>query len=1690
MAAARVTAQNAVVLQAPRQREHSHDVLLLPAWTHDFIGPAGDAEIRAILDQHTRCGDASFNLEEALAAKAQQFTVFHDELARQTAFHCPRLAEMLVRTWASLCRLTQASLSASTSSRDTCRALQQSLQECVHTLAPQLQAVRKERDELRSQLKALQAQHDALLVKNTALQRQQSAASDNASLAQARLSAFHMVIAGGTSSGVVFRDADEEARVAAVMSDMRVRGAVELAHAANVDSGMGGPRSSQFMAHAVIEELQRAREEQAQQTRITAQLDALLMSVSNFMEFSSTTGTASSDKLGRFLVHSAGAPPMHGPAHQQHLGKHEATQEPVDEASRTERDDVDSHAISAYSDVDEDEFISRARANREHDVTVRENGENATSSAHPIHDDGDRQRPRTAVVLRDAESQGSPRHGLRVPRSQEQAHMSTVSLPHSSRSTGLVLSSRRLGISMATQTDVSYPPSHVQRLHHEMRVDSDIDATNCLLGPPMPAIPPRRMPNLPFDMRTLMSVFTFPTALQPMLPSLLRRMLMQILLEKSSYDRYTLSSYGCRVSLGHALVDSWSTRYGLPHLADRRLCELVLSMRAHAAEDPWVRFVDLLLGAVSRRDDGRAHAPQWLCDFVVSILDDMRRARSRQQAACRPDTPQSVASTEAENMMTVPRALAKLVLRSRLRMCSPLIVSRALRKLARVDASTATMRKGDDHISALSLLQIASIAFTQEMLLWQERIGMAFDAHCTAGPAFTTTVQARATLSAISNPHATCASLTSDSCVHVAPACLPSLAAVHLLQHAQHSHRASQSHAATKASSLVGDDGGASQVLRKRSLSVDATVAEGVLPAPPRSSPPMMEAKPAVCDAKGDASRAVGLCFAVERPGVRLSIADLLQPTPSIEQSAQVSHALDLSIRHQRDVTRGLHLQQEHTVVSRPDSDCTSNLTITKSPMRTPSADIVAPLVRVPSAFDLNKADVKKTPAAEAAVAAAVMPAQSATGMKELRSNLRRRSTSGATLIRKRRTAIVAVTAAVRLSRSRSVSDAPRARDPVSATTLPPAADVERDDVVLQISATEQLGSDPAAIARSDAGVPPSNKDLPLQDLPLQLRSISCMDTFLHGTPRVPLRVCLAPADAAFADVDAVYDDAATQEPTAPSHEIFSPILPSELCWRTLRKIKTVCMSARSGDGDANGPFFTVSCPPGQAEPTSFGMQVQGSLSLPPRASSSSGGRPRRAGSSGGPDSVVAASNIDTSMLVPYNDHSSVSVKQADDRQYLQLAPGVDELTFNMAERACDVSSRARRSMYHMTKEGFVTAVQAVDTWAPLTKLEGVFEHARARLEDALWHVSCAGWHRMTHAPSGRKYWCNTRTHETSWLHPPASALRRVNVSCLDFTSFQEACLRHMLLRAGARVTRTDSEEITAECARCIQRAWRFHQRHARSARAQPSGASTLITAPSDLDHVVQTLDVACHLQREVDNHGNAVRRSSHGVIIDVNDDAGSRVCASAGSVTRARSRRASGMLSPISTPIRTWRGTGGIQSSQPDLSESGLDIHGLRSGHDGIAALRPFTHTTVLRATIGDDGKELQVQSLAMSRPLTDVPRRAVRMSGAYTTGSLSLTPARVAVAPGRPMRGHAGLGSRSGMHTPDVMLLSLQGDAVTGLGSPSTPTAAWLPPQPQLHPHSTSSVSAHSDVYMSGSWSAEEALGSPPQPGAVSSS
>jgi hypothetical protein len=90
-------------LVAPDPHTHAHDVGALEAWMSDVTAATDKAFALArrkeasgrvnAVESAAQFNRIAEQLVEELYAKGKKLTVFHNELARQTAVHCPRVAK-------------------------------------------------------------------------------------------------------------------------------------------------------------------------------------------------------------------------------------------------------------------------------------------------------------------------------------------------------------------------------------------------------------------------------------------------------------------------------------------------------------------------------------------------------------------------------------------------------------------------------------------------------------------------------------------------------------------------------------------------------------------------------------------------------------------------------------------------------------------------------------------------------------------------------------------------------------------------------------------------------------------------------------------------------------------------------------------------------------------------------------------------------------------------------------------------------------------------------------------------------------------------------------------------------------------------------------------------------------------------------------------------------------------------------------------------------------------------------------------------------------------------------------------------------------------------------------------------------------------------------------------------------------
>ena len=191
--------------------------------------------------------------------------------------------------------------------------------------------------------------------------------------------------------------------------------------------------------------------------------------------------------------------------------------------------------------------------------------------------------------------------------------------------------------------------------------------------------------------------------------------------------------------------------------------------------------------------------------------------------------------------------------------------------------------------------------------------------------------------------------------------------------------------------------------------------------------------------------------------------------------------------------------------------------------------------------------------------------------------------------------------------------------------------------------------------------------------------------------------------------------------------------------------------------------------------------------------------------------------------------------------------------------RAC--LTAARRSKRRISLSDTITALQASDSSLDADAVTRAFEHARWRLEEAVWNVALSGWRparaprRAPGQPRPPLYWVNARTGAVLTAGPPSVVLKRERVDDLDWSSFVGMCVRADFLRrqpgdaaererGGGRVDERTAAVLT------IQRAWRLALRErakgvamggdggaaarfARAAARTAAGSAASVASPS-----------------------------------------------------------------------------------------------------------------------------------------------------------------------------------------------------------------------------------------------------------------
>lgn len=573
----RVAVNDSHILHAPTQAGHSHALAALGEWTGKAVSE--DATFGDQLGGSRR----GASLADVLILKAQQYSVFHDELARQAALHCPPLASLLLRVWAGFAIVADKAISRYEAADASAVTYKERLENTITTLGPRVESLTLERDELRSKINDVNDELEDIRTKLRAQGKTVLLREQEADAARNRLEEFKEAVLNGTANtnGSAFSSSSEIADATAFDEE-------------------GNPTGVSRGISKLLQMLDDVEAERAYQRSLVDEQSVLL-------------------NQARFSMLLSGLSRM--PVPQRSIG-------------------------------------------------VQCNDGDATGDGSALTDGG----PSVEISL------------LPIPRKAV-----------------------------------------------------------------------KRVPDVPFEFRVLMSVFTFARPVRPLSLPLARRLFLQLLLDKGSYDRATLPVQGFRLSLAQYVCEYYGHKYGLPQLSDMRVSELITSVRAHALIDVRARIFDMLCAAVVSRRDGRPLLNQSACDFIVGIFDDLRASKvlSRERVT---GTGSAVTPLELDGTFFIPRAAAVRIARARFAFAPRSTIVRLSAEISLLpspgdshfnsvlslgDAMTTSSTTGsllssvsgtiNSLIDLDAFLRLMLCEWITEQVAWEDRIAAAFDRYSRSG---------------------------------------------------------------------------------------------------------------------------------------------------------------------------------------------------------------------------------------------------------------------------------------------------------------------------------------------------------------------------------------------------------------------------------------------------------------------------------------------------------------------------------------------------------------------------------------------------------------------------------------------------------------------------------------------------------------------------------------------------------------------------------------------------------------------------------------------------------------------------------------------------------------------------------------------------------------------------------------------
>jgi hypothetical protein len=194
-----------------------------------------------------------------------------------------------------------------------------------------------------------------------------------------------------------------------------------------------------------------------------------------------------------------------------------------------------------------------------------------------------------------------------------------------------------------------------------------------------------------------------------------KRLGYELLVNKKEYDKNAIASSGSTYTFADYAIDFLSHKYGLRSLSEGHLIDLLMSVRQYYAASKRIKILDLFIGAVAPRDDGRPIFGQAAMDTMVETFASMK---SRNMIRSEGFT------AEYTDYVEISRTKAKAVMKEVFGYVSLPILS-----LMMVQVSLLPTPKSGrpTYINLDDFLGVVCVSYASERLRWTQRIQDCFE---------------------------------------------------------------------------------------------------------------------------------------------------------------------------------------------------------------------------------------------------------------------------------------------------------------------------------------------------------------------------------------------------------------------------------------------------------------------------------------------------------------------------------------------------------------------------------------------------------------------------------------------------------------------------------------------------------------------------------------------------------------------------------------------------------------------------------------------------------------------------------------------------------------------------------------------------------------------------------------------------